>query len=157
MQPDKVAGIKIEHQARSSRSSEMPIVLSVPRPVLPLSSNRLNAAETLRRAKYGTWAGSVSGRILATTRPLSVTRISPCREACRTSSPVRLCSSLIVTVFMCHNVTQLEQGCQSACRQGRAEPKTEERGGVCDPGVTFWVPGGEHRTSHVEPCTLNGE
>ena len=94
----------------------MPIVLSVPRPVLPLSSNRLNAAETLRRAKYGTWAGSASGRILATTRPLSVTRISPCRAASRTSAPVRLCNSLIVIVFMCLNVTRFELGCQSSAR-----------------------------------------
>src|ERR1022692_3055511 len=116
----------------------MACVLSVPLPVSPLSmSLRTDSLMYLRRAKYGTSVGSASGRILATIRPLSVTRISPCCEACRTSSPVRLCSSLIVTVFMCHNVTQLEQGCQSACRQGRAEPKTEDRGGVCDPGVTF--------------------
>jgi hypothetical protein len=38
--------------------------------------------------------------ILAMTRPLSVTRISPCREAARTTWPVRLCNSRIVTVFM---------------------------------------------------------
>jgi hypothetical protein len=34
-------------------------------------------------------AGSAFGRILATTRPWFVTRISPRREACRTNSPVR--------------------------------------------------------------------
>src|ERR1017187_2010406 len=139
VQPDQVAGIKVEHQPRASRSSEMPIVLSVPPdPSWPVSISLFaSGLMYLRRAKYGTLVGSASGPLLATARPLSVTRISPCREACRTSSPVRLCSSLIVTVFMCHSFTEVEQGWQSECRRGRAEPKTEERGGVCDPGVTF--------------------
>src|SRR5581483_5027669 len=51
IETDEVAGIEIEHQARSSRSSEMPIVLSVPRPVFPLASNFLKAADGLRREK----------------------------------------------------------------------------------------------------------
>src|ERR1019366_1367486 len=94
----------------------MACVLSVPPgPSCPLSISFFIAGlMNFRRAKYGTSPGSASGRILATIRPLSVTRISPCCEACRTSSPVRLCSSLIVTVFMCLNVTRFEPVCQSA-------------------------------------------
>jgi hypothetical protein len=50
-QAHKVACVEVEHQARSSRSPEMVMVLSVPRPVLPQSSRLLNAAAGLRRAK----------------------------------------------------------------------------------------------------------
>src|SRR5579872_1054660 len=79
-QARQIAAVKIESQTRSSRSSEIAIVLSVPSPVTPLSSSFLKAAKSLRRAKYGTLAAGAAGRILATRRPFSVTRISPCRE-----------------------------------------------------------------------------
>ena len=81
-------------------------VTSVPLPVLSVRSNLDKATEGLRWLKYGAPLASVSGTILAIVRPLSVTRICPCREAWRTNSPVFAWSCRIVTVFMCHTVTQ---------------------------------------------------
>src|SRR5439155_7374632 len=93
VQPDNVTCMDVEHQSASSRSSEIAVVLSVPFPTLPLSSNLANARERLRCAKYGTSAGRLSGTSLAIVRPLSVTRICPCCAASRTQRPVRACSS----------------------------------------------------------------
>lgn len=52
----------------------------------------------------------VSGMIFAMVRPLSVTKICPCRDASRTNAPVFAWSSRIDTVFMCLGVTFIYRG-----------------------------------------------
>src|SRR5207248_2926832 len=56
VQTNKVRRVEIDQSGRSSRSSEIPIVQSVPPRSFPSFDSFANARETFRRAKYGTSA-----------------------------------------------------------------------------------------------------
>src|SRR3989442_1436903 len=105
VEPREVAGVEILHSARSSRSSEIVTVLSLPRRSLPLTANRSNPADNFLLAKNGFSLLSLCGRSFATVRPRSVTQISPNSAVRRTQCPVFACKSRIVITFMCHTVS----------------------------------------------------
>lgn len=51
IQPRHVAGIKVNHASDSSRSSEIPTVLSVPRDSFPVAASLRKAGKSIRREK----------------------------------------------------------------------------------------------------------